>query len=184
VPHPPIRVAANSEETFVHVGRVGLPIFVGVRDLDFPALRVHLAAYRLAWRAAGHPGRPDAFLRIPIYAAGTEKEALEAPRENISYFYRRHADLIRSGLGRADTGSSTRRLALVEQVERLTYDEILRTRVAFGTAGALIERLAELRDELDLDGIVAELNPGGLLPMEQMRRTLRILTEEVMPSLR
>jgi hypothetical protein len=31
---------------------------------------------------------------------------------------------------------------------------------------------------------VAELNPGGLLPIEPMRRTLRILTHEVMPAFR
>jgi alkanesulfonate monooxygenase SsuD/methylene tetrahydromethanopterin reductase-like flavin-dependent oxidoreductase (luciferase family) len=184
VPHPPIRVAANSEETFVHVGRAGLPIFVGVRDLDVPALRVHLQAYRRAWQEAGNPGRPDAFLRLPIYSASTEKEAIEEPRENITYFYRRHVELIRSGLGRGDTGSSTRRQALADQVDRMTYDEVLKTRVAFGTAAALIDRLGELRDELELSGIVAELNPGGLLAMEQMRRTLRILTREVVPAFR
>ena len=56
--------------------------------------------------------------------------------------------------------------------------------MAFGTAPSLTERLGRLRDELGLDGIIAELNPGGLLPMDQMRRTLRILTHEVVPALR
>ncbi len=184
VPHPPLRMAANSEETFPHVGRLGLPIFLGLRDLDIPALRGHLRAYRQAWRDAGHPGDPDAYLRIPVYAAGSEREALEEPRENITYFFQRHLELIRSGMGRADTGSAGRRQAIAEQVGGLTYDEILKTRVAFGTAGHLVERLAEIRDDLGLSGIVAELNPGGLLSMEQMRRTLRILTQEVMPAFR
>jgi len=31
---------------------------------------------------------------------------------------------------------------------------------------------------------VAELNPGGLLPLERMQRTLRILTHEVIPAFR
>jgi hypothetical protein len=66
----------------------------------------------------------------------------------------------------------------------LTYDDILKTRVAFGTAAGLTERLATLRDEVGLDGVVAELNPGGLLSMEQMMRTLRILTHEVIPALK
>jgi len=48
----------------------------------------------------------------------------------------------------------------------------------------LTDRLRRRREELGLDGIVAELNPGGLLPMERMRRTLRILTHEVMPALK
>ncbi len=182
VPHPPIRMAANSVETFPFVGRLGLPLFVGLRDLDIPELRVHLEAYRAAWRQAGHAGHGDACLRIPIYAGTTEKEAVEEPYENITSFFRRHADLTRSGVGRADTGPADRRQTRVEKLDHLSYEDILKTRVAFGTASGLIDRLARLREELGLTGIVAELNPGGLLPMERMQRSLRILTHEVMPA--
>src|SRR5437879_637185 len=160
-PHPPIRMAANSKETFPLVGRLGLQLFVGLRDLGLPELRLNVAAYRKAWRDAGHPGEGDVCLRIPVYAATTEKEAVEEPREHTLYFFRRHAELTRSGMGRADTGPG----------------------VAFGTAASLIDRLARIRDELGLSGIVAELNPSGQFPMERMQRTLRILTREVMPAL-
>jgi alkanesulfonate monooxygenase SsuD/methylene tetrahydromethanopterin reductase-like flavin-dependent oxidoreductase (luciferase family) len=183
LPHPPIRMAANSVETFPFVGRLGLPLFVGLRDLDIPELRGHLKAYRAAWRDAGHPGDGDVCLRIPVYAGTTEKAAVEEPRENITYFFRRHAELTRSGLGRGDTGPAERRQARAERLDRLSYEEILETRVAFGTAAGLIDRLARLREELGLTGLVVELNPGGLLPMEGMERTLRILTHEVIPRL-
>jgi alkanesulfonate monooxygenase SsuD/methylene tetrahydromethanopterin reductase-like flavin-dependent oxidoreductase (luciferase family) len=182
-PHPPMRMAANSEETFLQVARLGLHIFVGLRDHDTASLRWNLEAYRRAWVEAGHPGRGSAYLRIPVYAAETEREAVEEPRENITGFFRRHLDLVRSGLGRADTGPAARRQVVAEQVASLTYDDILKTRVAFGTAPRLVERIGELREDLGLDGIVAELNPGGLLSTEQMHRTLRILTHEVMPAL-
>jgi len=184
VPHPPVRMAANSPETFPFVGRMGLPLFVGLRDLDIPELRVHLVAYRAAWRQAGHPGDGDVCLRLPVYAAPTEREALEEPRENITYFFRRHAELTRFGLGRGDTGPADRRLSRLDQLEKLSYEEILEKRVAFGTTARLTERLAGLRDELGLDGMIAELNPGGLLPMDRMLRTLRLLTHEVIPALR
>ena len=183
-PHPPMRMAANSPETFRFVGRVGLPLFVGLRDHDLPSLRHHLATYRGAWRDAGHPGNGDVCLRIPVYAAPTHKAAVEEPYENITYFFQRHAELTRSRLGRADTGSADRNLALHDHVVKMTYDEILERRVAFGTAPELVERLGRLRDDLGLDGMIAELNPGGLLPMDQMLRTLRIFTHEVMPALR
>jgi alkanesulfonate monooxygenase SsuD/methylene tetrahydromethanopterin reductase-like flavin-dependent oxidoreductase (luciferase family) len=183
-PHPPMRMAANSPETFRFVGRVGLPLFVGLRDHDIPSLRHHLATYRGAWRDAGHPGHGDVCLRIPVYAAPTHKAAVEEPCENITYFFQRHAELTRSRLGRADTGSADRNLALHDHVVKMTYDEILERRVAFGTAPELVERLGRLRDDLGLDGMIAELNPGGLLPMDQMLRTLRIFTHEVMPALR
>jgi hypothetical protein len=60
----------------------------------------------------------------------------------------------------------------------------LKTRVAFGSPAGLIDRLTELRDELGLDGIVTELNPGGLIPAELEMRSLRLLAHEVMPALR
>jgi alkanesulfonate monooxygenase SsuD/methylene tetrahydromethanopterin reductase-like flavin-dependent oxidoreductase (luciferase family) len=184
LPHPPMRMASNSEETFLHVARLGLPIFVGLRDHDIPSLEIHLGAYRKAWKEAGHSGNPDAFLRIPVYLAATETEAVEEPKENMTYFFQRHLELVQSGMGRRDTGSATRRQSLADKVGGLTYDEILKTRVAFGTPSRVIERLGEVAEQLGLSGIVAELNPGGLLPLEKMRRTLHFLTHEVMPAFR
>jgi hypothetical protein len=177
-------MAANSAETFVSVGRAGLPLFVGLRDLSLAEVRTHLAAYRTAWRQAGHAGHGDVCLRIPVYAAPTEDAAREEPRENTTYFFRRHFEITRARAGRADTGPAARTEARVEALGTLTYDDLLRTRLAYGTAAGLTERLRQVRDELGLDGIIAELNPGGLLSMEQMRRTLGILTEQVVPALR
>jgi alkanesulfonate monooxygenase SsuD/methylene tetrahydromethanopterin reductase-like flavin-dependent oxidoreductase (luciferase family) len=183
VPHPPIRMAANSEETFPLVGRLGLGLFVGLRDLGLPEVRRHVEAYRAAWREAGHPGDGDACLRIPVYGAPSEKEAVEEPRESTTYLFHRHAELTRAGLGRAGTGPPARRRARLEEVASLSYAEILETRVAFGTAAGLIDRLARLRDEVGVDGILAELNFGGLIPLDRMQRTLRMLTREVLPAL-
>jgi alkanesulfonate monooxygenase SsuD/methylene tetrahydromethanopterin reductase-like flavin-dependent oxidoreductase (luciferase family) len=181
-PHPPIRMAANTPETFSVVGRLGLGIFVGVRDLDVPELRVHLESYRRGWRDAGHPGEGEVYLRIPVYAAGTEKEAVEEPSRNIMSFFARQAEIMRAGIGRDGAGPADRRRARAERLAGTSYDEILRTRVAFGTAAGLIDRFTRLREELGLHGLVAELNPGGLLAMEPVRRSLRILAQEVMPA--
>jgi alkanesulfonate monooxygenase SsuD/methylene tetrahydromethanopterin reductase-like flavin-dependent oxidoreductase (luciferase family) len=183
VPHPPLRMAANSPETFPWVGRAGLPLFVGVRDLDLLELRVHLESYRSAWREAGHAGAGDVCLRLPVYAAPTEQAAHEEPRENLMHFFNRHTELTRARLGRAGAGPTARIQSRLDELAVLSYDRILETRVAFGTASTLAARLARLRDDLGLDGIIAELNPGGLLTMEQMRRTLRILAHEVIPAL-
>ncbi len=183
-PHPPMRMAANSPETFIQVGQLGLPIFVGLRDHDVHTLGASLETYRRAWRDAGHDGAPDVFLRIPVYAAPTEEEALADPRENLEYFFGRHAELVRSGLGREDTGPAERRRVLASQISSMSYEELVKSRAALGTVPTLIERLKTLRDELGLDGIVAELNPGGLLSMEKMKRTLRLLTMEIMPAFR
>jgi hypothetical protein len=65
---------------------------------------------------------------------------------------------------------------------KLTYDDILARKVAFGSPAGVIDRLTELREELGLDGIIAELNPGGLIPLELERRSFELLTHEVMPA--
>ena len=45
----------------------------------------------------------------------------------------------------------------------------------------MAERLAAVRDLLGLDGILAEMNPGGYIPREQVLMSLQLLCEQVMP---
>src|SRR5206468_6992030 len=65
LPHPPLRMAATTEETFPRVGHMGLPIFVGLRGMDIPILGKCVEEYRAAWRDAGHAGDGDVCLRLP-----------------------------------------------------------------------------------------------------------------------
>src|SRR5919106_4190156 len=175
-PHPPIRMAATTEETFPRVGEMGLPIFVGLRGMDIPELRVHLQAYRKAWHEAGHAGDGNVFVRIPVYASMTEQGARDEPYDSIIYHFSRQAELGRSAIGRAGTGPAEQRQARGERLSTMTYEEILHTKVAFGTAAGLIDRLTALREELGLDGIVAEMNAGSRIAPERVKRSLQILT--------
>jgi hypothetical protein len=121
-------------------------------------------------------------LRIPVYAAPTEKAAIDEPEDTIMYYFQRQADLTRAPLGRAGTGPVERRVTQARTLSSLSYPEILETKVAFGTGPALVDRFTQLREELSLNGVAAELNPGGRLPMEQEKRSLQILTQQVLPA--
>jgi alkanesulfonate monooxygenase SsuD/methylene tetrahydromethanopterin reductase-like flavin-dependent oxidoreductase (luciferase family) len=184
LPHPPLRMAATSEETFPQVGKMGLPIFVGLRGMNIPELQGHLQTYRQAWRDAGHAGEGDVCLRIPLYVGSSAQSALDAPRESITYYFQRQAGITRTGAGRAGAGPADRRLSRAEQLANLAYEDILETKVAFGTAEHLIDRLRQLREELGLQGIAAELNAGGLMSVDQVQQSLRLLTHNVMPALK
>jgi alkanesulfonate monooxygenase SsuD/methylene tetrahydromethanopterin reductase-like flavin-dependent oxidoreductase (luciferase family) len=180
-PRPLVRMAATTPETFPGVGRMGLPIFVGLRGMNIPELTGHVKTYRQAWREAGHAGDGDVCLRIPVYAAPTEKAATEEPHETITYYFRRQADLTRAPIGRAGIPAE-RRAAQAARLSSLSYPEILSTKVAFGSASGLVDRLTSLKEELGVSGIAAELNSGGLMPMAQVMRSLQILTQQVMPA--
>ena len=175
-------MAANTEETFPAVGAMGLSLFVGLRAAEIPDLRMHLARYRQAWDAAGHPGQPSVYLRVPVYVSTTDQGALEEPRESLTHFFGRQSELARSVIGRAGTGPADRRRALADRMANLSYDDILAKKVITGSPARVIDRLKYLREELGLDGIVAELNPGGLIPRELETRSFRLLTHDVMPA--
>ena len=181
-PHPPIRMAATTAETFPRVGTMGLPIFVGLRGMDISTLKHHVRAYRRAWRDAGHAGSGNVYLRIPVYAAATERAAHEEPLESATFYFSRQADLQQTAVGRTGAGPAERLQARVERLAGLSYEQILAERVAFGSAAGLIDRVARLREELTLDGVVAELDAGGLIPAERVKKSLEILTHEVMPA--
>ena len=76
-PHPPLRVAATSEESYAAVGRRGLPIFLAVRTSSISELESYVGAYHAAWREAGHPGRGEVGAIMPVYVADTERAARE-----------------------------------------------------------------------------------------------------------
>src|SRR4029079_18424291 len=44
-PHPPIRIADTTPETYPLVGRLGAPVFVAVRTVSLSDLKRHLPAY-------------------------------------------------------------------------------------------------------------------------------------------
>src|SRR5712691_8190330 len=87
-PHPPLRVAASSADTFPAIGAMGLPIFVAVRLGTMEELGPHIAAYREAYRSAGHAGQGEVYLRVPIYVGETEASARADPEQSIMQFYR------------------------------------------------------------------------------------------------
>jgi alkanesulfonate monooxygenase SsuD/methylene tetrahydromethanopterin reductase-like flavin-dependent oxidoreductase (luciferase family) len=174
-------MAATTRETFPMVAAMGLPVFIGLRTSEIPDLQEDLALYRQAWRDAGHPGEPSVYLRIPVYTTTSERGALEEPRETLTSFFARQTELARSAVGRA--GTSEARRAQAERMAALSYEDILARKVVSGTPAHVIDRLAELRAQLGIDGIVAELNPGGLLPAELETQSLRLLAHEVLPAL-
>jgi len=181
-PHPPLRIAANSADTFVRLGEDGHPIFVGLRGMDIPELRENVQAYRQSWVKAGHPGEGDVSLRIPVYAGDTSQQALDEPFESISGYFGRMGSLYREQAGKAGPEVTELADGRADRLAGLSYEDMLKTKIAFGTADSLVDRFVQLKEELGLDGVVAELNPGGLIPEERVLRSLRIVTEKIMPA--
>ena len=183
-PYPPIRMAATTQETFPQVGERGLPIFVGLRGFDVSEVGHHLGVYREAWRKAGHPGDGDVLLRIPVYVAETADRANEDAEESTMKSYRRMADTFGRSAGGAGTENSEERAQRAQRLAAVTYEDVLRDRLAYGTPEMVAERLKQLIKEFGLSGVVIEPNVGGGIPVDRMFNSLRLFAKEVAPALR
>jgi alkanesulfonate monooxygenase SsuD/methylene tetrahydromethanopterin reductase-like flavin-dependent oxidoreductase (luciferase family) len=180
-PYPPIRVAATTADTFPMMGKAGYPLFIGLRGSDLEMNATNLGIYRDAWKEAGHPGDPEVYLRIPLYVGETPEAAYEEPRESTLQNYRQR------GAGYASrtqgAGTAEERAEFARRIASADYDELLKTRLAYGTPDAVTTRLAELRDELGLSGFLLEPNVGGAIPREQVSKSVALFAKEVAPAL-
>ena len=183
-PHPPIWIAATTQDTFPMVGRMGHALVTGLRGFDVPQIARQIAAYRGARREAGHAGPGSVYLRIPVYVAETADRARSEPEQSTVASYRRLAETFAASVGEVGTTMGEERAERAQGLSEVTYDELLRDRVAYGTPDMVVERLGQLRDELGLTGVVAEPNVGGRIPLEQVNRSIRLYAEEVAPRLR
>ncbi len=183
-PHPPIWIAATTQDTFPMVGRMGHSLVTGLRGFDVPQVARQIAAYRAARREAGHPGPGSVYLRIPVYVAETAGQAISEPEESTIRSYRRLAENFAASVGEAGTTAGEERAQRAQGLSEVTYEELLRDRLAYGTPDMVVERLGQLQEELGLSGVVAEPNVGGRIPLEQVTRSIHLYADEVAPRLR
>ena len=183
-PHPPIRIAANREDTFISAGRQGYAIFVGARRGTFDEVLPNVRVYREAWKAAGHPGNGAVYLRAPVYVGDTLEQALNDPQETLMNFYRYLGARLEESANRPGIFDTERRIEGAQRLQSLTWEEVQRGRAIVGTPEMVADNLASLRDQLGLAGILAELNTGGLIPHERVMRSMQLLCEKVQPRLR
>jgi alkanesulfonate monooxygenase SsuD/methylene tetrahydromethanopterin reductase-like flavin-dependent oxidoreductase (luciferase family) len=181
-PHPPIRVAATSPDTFPSIGSQGYDIFCAVRTGTLAEVKPNIAAYRAAYAAAGHPGTGQVFLRVPVYVAESFDKARQDTEGSIMHFYRMLGEQLEASAGQAGTRAIEQRDVRGRRLQEITYDEVLRDKVIVGTPEMVNARLRSIVDELGLDGILAELNCGGNVPRPGVRKSLELLCKEVMPA--
>jgi alkanesulfonate monooxygenase SsuD/methylene tetrahydromethanopterin reductase-like flavin-dependent oxidoreductase (luciferase family) len=180
-PWPEIRVAAASPDTYVEVAEMGHPIFVAARTGNLSELAPLVKTYREAWQKAGHPGKGEVYLRVPVYVADSDERAREEPRESIMHLLRYIGDRLTASATATGARAIENRAERGAKMHNIDYEEVLRERMIVGTPGRVIDRLQELRQSIGLDGILAELNPGSLIPHAQVMTALRLLCLEVMP---
>jgi alkanesulfonate monooxygenase SsuD/methylene tetrahydromethanopterin reductase-like flavin-dependent oxidoreductase (luciferase family) len=168
-PHPPIWIATAAADSFPALGKRGFPILLWFMGEYFEE---PLKAYRKAWVEAGHPGEPQALLRIPAYVGETSERAREEPRDSTLHDFQR---LIREY---GDAGDEQRKARAVHDFEH--YDEVLKTRLVYGSPDEMVEKLQEFRDRMGVTGFLLDMNFGGQISQDLVLNSMLLLSEKVM----
>ena len=136
------------------VGRLGYPIFISTNS-EMPELVERLKLYRDALREAGHPGPGDVLLRIPAYVSESAEKARSEPEASTTYMVGYTAAQIGSAPNQ-ETADRLQRLA------DISYEEVLRHKVMYGTPEEVVERLQRYQEE------TRHIGPGA---GDELRRT-------------
>ena len=173
-PHPPLRVAATSEESYAAVGRRGLPIFLAVRTSSISELERYVGAYHAAWREAGHAGRGEVAAILPVYVADTERRAREESEASAMHFYRSVGEALRAG-PRHEVG---------QRLRGMSFDQVLKDFAVYGTPERVADRLEELRRAIGFTKLAVWMNVGSRIPQERVLASMQLFAERVIPRLK
>jgi len=175
-PHPPIRLAANSPDTFSIAGRLGLPVFSSPLINPPDKLREYLAVHREALP----PGtRQDAALMFSVHVSDSRAKAREECEASLMNFFRAAGERLRP-LGEKAIKSYEAFQQAVAKLERATYEKVERTSV-FGDPDYCVERIRALQREFPMDEFIGYFNQGGLVDHAVVKRSMELFAKEVIP---
>src|SRR5215471_12577624 len=179
-PHPPIRVAVHTAESFAHIGDLGLPIYSGTTTTPLPQLREYMALYRAHLAAAGHTWQPEQMaLMLPVHVGATSAAARDAMRAGVLRYYQ-NLEVIFSQLPDSYADHLPRLKMIRETLANLPYEKFCRDQGVFGDAAEVVDRLQAARDEFGLSQIICWFDQGSMLERAEVERAMRRFTDEVM----
>ncbi len=167
-PHPPVYVAANSPDTFGLVGSMGHSILVAPVISTNEGATAGLAEYRRKLADSNFSSTGcKVTVNVPTYVAKSNKKAradFEVSVDN--YLSTMQADSSGKGGQRA---------------MQLSYDIINDEFGAIGDPQYCVERMQHFQQMYGAQEVMCWFNMGGLVPQEDVEKTMRLFAEEVMP---
>jgi alkanesulfonate monooxygenase SsuD/methylene tetrahydromethanopterin reductase-like flavin-dependent oxidoreductase (luciferase family) len=182
-PHPPIRVAVHSAESFAHIGDKGLPIYSGTTTTPLPQLREYTALYRERLAAAGHAWQPEQMaLMLPVHVGDTGGAARDAMRPGVRKYYQ-NLEAIFSALPESYADHLPRLKIIRDTLADLPYEKFFRDQAVFGDSAEVIDRLQAAIEEFSLSQVICWFDQGSMLPRPEVERVMRRFADQVMPKL-
>ena len=180
-PHIPLLLAANSNDTFAYTARLGVGVIGTTLSQPLPNMIQRLAEYEAAKPPSGVTQPQRAYVMVSFLVAKTRREAHALAGENwrstdmadgLAYMKSMGMDPTRPDFATGATGWMTWDFAKAKRI--CIYDE----------PAACVERLQALQEQLPtMYQCILEFNRRSRIPSEQVKASMRLFAEEVMPHL-
>jgi len=185
-PHPPIRIAANSPDSFELAGRLGYPILVATHINPLPKLRELLGIYHGARAAAGHPAAlpDDLTILTPFYVGDSAARVQNDAQPAVEQFLRVASSLLASAAGDwASPAEGARMTALLERLRATTFDTVNTDMAIFDTPDRCVERITQMEREFAPGRMICWFNFFGVIPHQSVLDSMELFSTKVLPHL-
>ena len=178
-PGPPLRLAANSDESFVRAcaeqWRVfASPITAFSDDLD--------RRFRMYHEARPEAPASDAGLLLPVHVHESSEVAKEQARTSLMNYLKVVTDTgirswTRAGRSRDDLPP------LLARNRSLSYDEAVDQLCAIGNPDEVTAKLNALAERYGTGHFLTWCNAGGIIPHDQVTRSMSLFMQECAPNI-
>ena len=171
-PHPPVYIAANSPDTYPLVGELGQNILVAPLVVSLAGARAGLTEYRQKLTEHGHnPQKVKVNVNVLVHVT---RDSGGSSARGFETSVRNYLNILAGNRSRTVAG----------RARDLSYEHVSGEFAAIGPPQQVIEKLESLRELLGADEFMCWFAVGGLLPNQDVQRSMRLFAEEVMPHFR
>jgi natural product biosynthesis luciferase-like monooxygenase protein len=185
-PHPPIRIAANSPDSFELAGQLGYPILVATHINPLPKLRELVGVYHSARAAAGHPAATpdDLTMLTPFYVGDSAARVRQDAEPAVEQFVRVASSLLTSSAGGwASPAEAARMNALLERLRATTFDTVNTDMAIFDTPDRCVDRIRQIDAEFGPGRMICWFNFFGVIPHQRVLDSMELFSAKILPHL-
>ena len=178
-PGPPLRIAANSDESFARAATSGWPVFASPITAFAEDLDRRYAAY--------HEARPDApasdaGILMPVHVhESSETAKAEAQASLMSYLKVVSDTGVRSWTRRG--GDLADLPPLLKRNRDSSYEEALEEMCAIGNPDEVNAKLNDVNERYGVGHFITWCNAGGIIPHDQVTRSMSLFMQECAPNI-
>jgi len=183
-PHPPLLLAANSDETFPYAAALGLGVIGTTLSQPMPRMIDRLRDFESAKPGAVNADGGDSqpfHVNISFFVAETREKAREMMARNWL-----DSDVATQAPGADASSVGTSRHSFASGVggwATWDFQEAARNSI-YDDPNGCVERLRALQDQMPgMSQCILEFNRRGRLTNEEIQASMRLFADEVMPRL-